>query len=115
MNHRLPAAHPAREIALQFNPVPALRQVRPYIRWNARFNHYIASAERQLRKSRRFERSLNIHSVIHHVGNELRVRLRLVEAAHDAKSDMYRSLLHKRRNDRMKRPLAPRERVWMLR
>ena len=46
-------------------------------------------------------------------GDELRVRLRLVEAAHDAEADLDVALLHERRDDRVQRPLARREHVRM--
>ena len=45
---------------------------------------HVAAGERELRHARGFERRLNVHAVIDDVGDELRVGLRLVPAAHDA-------------------------------
>ena len=52
--------------------------------------------------------------MVHDVGNELRVRLRLVQPAHDAEADVHVALLHEGRNDGVERPLARRERVGMV-
>ena len=71
----------------------------------------VAAAERSLREAARLERLLDVEAVVGDVGDELRVRLRLVEAAHDAEADLHVALLHERRDDRVQRPLARRERV----
>ena len=39
------------------------------------------------REARRFQGGLNIHPVIHNVGDELRVRQRLIGSAHDSEPD----------------------------
>ncbi len=62
-----------------------------------------AAAERQLGEARRFERGLNVHAVIHPVRNG--VRLRLIEAAHDAEADVNIALSHEGRNNSVERRL----------
>ena len=49
--------------------------------------------------------------VIDDVGDELRVRLRLVQSAHDAEADVHVVLLHEPRNDGVERALPRREHV----
>ena len=78
---------------------------------DAPLDHHVAAAESQLGEARRLERRLNVHAVIHHVGDKLRVRLRLVQAAHDAEADVDVVLLHEGRNDGVERALARRERI----
>jgi len=62
-------------------------------------------------KARRFEGSLNIHLEVDHVGDELRVGLRLVPAAHDAEGHASVALLGEGRNDGVQRALAAGEHV----
>src|SRR6266852_3320106 len=59
----------------------------------------IATPEGQLREPGGLERRLDVHLEVHDVGDKLRVRLRLVPAAHDAEGDAYVALLHERRDD----------------
>ena len=42
------------------------------------------------------------------------MRLRLVPSAHDPERHAHVSLLRKRRNDRVQRPLSPRQRIWRV-
>ncbi len=81
------------------------------LRRHARFHDHVASAERQLRHARRLERRLDVHPLIDDVADELRVRLRLIPAAHDAEGDSHLVLRHEAWNDRVERPLARLERV----
>ena len=69
----------------------------------------VAARERALREPAGLERLLDVEPVVDDVGDELRVRLRLVEAAHDPEPDPHVALLHEPRDDRVQRPLARRE------
>ena len=72
---------------------------------------YIAACKRYLPEPRGLQSFLNIHSKIDNIGNELRVRLRLIEAAHDSERNPLLPVAHKTRNDRMQRPLVTGELV----
>ena len=74
-----------------------------------------AAAEVQLGEARRLQRGLDVHSPVHHVGDELGVGLRLVEPSHDAEADMDVALLQEPGDDGVKRPLARGQRVGTLR
>jgi len=78
---------------------------------HARFDLHVASLEGTLGEAAGFERLLDGHPMIGDVGNELRVRLRLVPAAHDAESDLHLSLLQETGDDGVDRALARRERA----
>jgi hypothetical protein len=66
----------------------------------------IAASKGSLGEPGDLQSFLNTHSEIDDVGNELRVRLRLVKAAHDSERDPFLSVGHETRNDRMQRPLV---------
>ena len=70
-------------------------------------------SKRPLGESPGLERLLDGDPVVDDVRDELRVRLRLVPAAHDAEPDLHVVLLHERRDDRVQRPLARRQRVGL--
>src|SRR5580704_16772313 len=70
---------------------------------------HIAACKSYLPEARSLERFLNIHSEIHDVGNELCVRLCLIEAAHDSERNPFLSVCHETRNDRMQGTLVPGE------
>ena len=80
---------------------------------DAVFDGHVAAAKSFLGEARRFEGHLNIHPVVHDVGNELRVRLRLVQAAHDSEAHVHVALFHEGRDDGVEGPLARRQRVGM--
>ena len=82
---------------------------------NQRFDVHVAAGERALREAAGLERLLDVEAEVGDVGHELRVRLRLVEAAHDAEPDPHVALFHERRDDRVQRALARREHVRMRR
>ena len=82
---------------------------------HAILNQHVAAAELELGEARRLQRHLDIHAVIHHVADELRVRRSLVEAAHDAEPDVHVALLHEGGNDGVVGPLARRERIRVRR
>ena len=67
-------------------------------RRNAILHIKIAARKCELRESRGFDSRLNIHPEIDYVRNELRVRLRLIETAHDAECDPVIALGHEARN-----------------
>ncbi len=85
-----------------------------------RFGHgfldlHIAACEGSLGEASGLERLLNAHAVIDDVGDELRVRLRLVPAAHDAEADAHIALLHEAGDDGVQRTLVPGQHVGALR
>ena len=75
----------------------------------------IAAVEGSLGEAGLFERGLHIHSVVDDVGDELRVGLRLVPAAHNAEADVDIALLHEGRDDGVKRAFVSGERVGQAR
>ena len=68
--------------------MPFLFQLRPDDFRHAGLDQQLTSAGRWFGKTRRFERSLNVHLVIGDVGHKLHLRLRLIHAAHDTKGDV---------------------------
>ena len=82
---------------------------------HAIFDRNVAAGGIALGEARRFQRRLNVHPVIDDIGDELRVRQRLVRPAHDAEADMLIAAFHESRNDGVERPLAAGEHVGMLR
>jgi len=70
-------------------------------------HHHVASAESVLAEPGRLQRCLNVHFEIDQVRDELRVRLRLIPAAHDPERHPHISLLRKCGNDRMQRLFRP--------
>jgi hypothetical protein len=60
-----------------------------------------------------FESRLDIHVEINHVRNKLRVRLRLIEAAHDSEGDGSSLSLHESRDDGVQGTFARRKRVGL--
>ena len=77
----------------------ALGKLLKGLKRHARFDGDVAARRRFLREARGFERRLNVHSVVDHVGNELRVRQRLIGSAHDAEPDVHIAALHECGND----------------
>src|SRR4029079_9823957 len=62
------------------------------------------------------EGGLHVHSVVHDIGNELRVCDWLIRSSHNAKAYVLIPFFHERRNDGVKRALARREyvgRCWI--
>ena len=66
---------------------------------NRLLHHDVAALEGFFGEAGLFECGLDVHSVIDDVRDELRVSLRLVPAAHDAKTDVDVPLLHEGRDD----------------
>ena len=95
----------------QLDLVAALRKSGANVSRNRLLHLYIAALEGILRETRLLQRSLHIHAVINDVGDELRVRLRLVPAAHDAEADVHVALLHERRDDGVERTLVSGKRI----
>ena len=82
---------------------------------NQLFDRHIAAGEGGLREAAGLERLLDVEAAVGNARDELRVRLRLIEPAHDAEPDAHGVLLHERGNDRVQRSLARREHVGMVR
>ena len=76
------------------------------VRFYSRLNSYVTATFGAYREACIFQRGLNIHAVVHHVGDELRMGQRLVRAAHDSESDVLLAAFHERGNDSVKRTLA---------
>ena len=82
---------------------------------NAILHIDIAACKSSLAEPGGLQSFLNIHSEIDDVGDELRVRLRLVVSAHDPEADVNVVLFDERGDDGVQRPLARLKRVGMLR
>src|ERR1044071_8977340 len=107
MQHRLSSSHQGRVFRANNQVVALLPQSLDDVRTDARFDQNIAAdLTASHGKARRFQRSLNIHSIVDKVRDKLRVRQRLVGPSHDAKTDMHVTALHERRNNRMEWALA---------
>src|ERR1700722_16561459 len=113
MQYRLPAAHEPPKNPQTLQPMSPLLQLAANNVGHSRFYHQVAAAQRNLSESRRFERGLNIHPVIHYVAHKLHLSLRLIHTPHDAEGDVLRALLQKGGNDGVEGTLARRERVGM--
>ena len=71
-------------------------------------------SKRALGEAAGLERLLDGEAVVDDVRHELRVRLALVPAAHDAEADLVVALLHEGRDDGVQRALARRQRVRLV-
>src|ERR1035438_6756428 len=80
-HHRFPLPHRERKWLKQLNLVPALRQFVSYGCRNGIFHLHVAAFKSSFRKPWLLQRRLHVHSVIHHVCDQLRVRLSLVPAS----------------------------------
>src|SRR6516165_1597935 len=82
---------------------------------NARLDNDSAPELLAIGKTRFFHGSLDIHMVIDDVRHKLRVSERLIEAAHDAETDVLGTSLHKPWNDRVERTLTAGEGIGRCR
>ena len=108
-HHGLATAHDFRVIAAQIYLMSAAGERLADVLRNAILHHDVATVESHFGEARRLHRRLDVHPVVDHVGDELRVRLRLVVAAHDSEGDALIAFLHERRNDRVQRAFVPGE------
>ena len=81
---------------------------------NEGFDIHVTSVEGGFREAPGFQSLLDVKAEICDVGDELGLRLRLIESSHDPKADAHSILFHERRNDRVQWPLARLERVGMI-
>src|SRR6185437_12318686 len=95
-----------RVVAAQLYSMPAGGERPANALWNAALHVDIAPVESHLGEARRLHRGLDVHTVVDHIGDELGMRLRLIEAAHDAEGDPLLTALHEPRNDRVQRTLV---------
>src|SRR5207253_10686817 len=95
--------------------VAELAELRPDLLRNAGLDLDVAAFERAFGEAARLQRLLDAHPVVDHVDHELRMRLRLVPASHDAESDLHLALLEEPGDDGVQRTLARRERVGQAR
>src|SRR5579872_6727300 len=79
--------------------------------WYERLDAHVATGEGALRKTSGFEGLLNIETEVGDIGDELCVRLGLVESTHDTEADLYVALLHECGDDGVQRAFARREHV----
>src|SRR6266478_7240651 len=114
VHHGLSASHQRGVLLARGEVVPLITQCLQDLGLNPRLDHNVTTY-RIVRdgESGRFDRGLDIHAVVHKVGDKLRVGQRLVWTTHDAKADVQVALLHKSWNDRVKWPLARLQRVGM--
>src|ERR1700743_1016480 len=87
----------------QLDLMSSLRQFRSHCLRNCLLHLHIAAVKGSLGEARLFHRSLYIHAIVHHIRYKLRMRLRLVPAAHNAKPDMDIPFFHERRDDGVER------------
>src|SRR4029078_12937419 len=81
--------------------VPKSCEFLPNVCGHKRLDIHVASLERSFREPARFKGLLNVETEVGDMRHELRVRLRLIKAAHDAETDSNAILFHKCGNDRM--------------
>src|SRR5262249_45908747 len=105
----------SRKRAAQLHFVPQTFQFVSSFRGKAIFHLHVTSGERKLREAWRLKGRLNVHLEVDQVRYKLNVRLRLVPPAHDSKRHPRITLLPERRNNRLQRPLASRQRIRRLR
>src|SRR6202158_3814158 len=110
-HHHLSAADVRGKCSQHLNLVPLGRQFIARRRRNAVLHHHVAACKRKLRKPWRLQRRLNVHLEVRDVRDELRVRLRLIPSAHNAKCHSRLASLRESGNDGVARPLAPRQRI----
>ena len=94
--------------------VAASGQLHSNIFGNERFDRHITSLKCAFREASGLEGFLDVETVVGDIGYELRMRLRLIEAAHYAKGDAYPIPFHESRNDGVQRPLSRFQRVGMI-
>ncbi len=87
------------------------RKLRKRIRRHTRLDHDVASELFTYREARLLHRGLDVHVVVDHIGDKLRVRKRLIHAAHDAETNVLVAVLHKGGNDGVERTLVTGERI----
>src|SRR5262245_60694668 len=73
-----------------------------------RFDIHVTTFEGHFAEPSGFERLLNVEIEIRDIGDELRMRLRLIESSHDSKADPHAILFHEARNDGVEGTLAGR-------
>src|SRR6267154_1764804 len=83
----------------------------PHFRRHSRLDHNVAPTLWTHRETRGLERLLDVHAVINHVRNKLRVRQRLVRPSHDSETDMLIPMFHESWNDGVERPLSRSQRI----
>src|SRR5437868_5845001 len=93
VEHGLAVAEVRRARRPQFQLVPEPGELCADLFGDARLDLDVTPLEGTLGETARLQRLLDAHPVVDHVDHELRVRLRLVPAAHDAESDLHLSLL----------------------
>src|SRR5581483_3785105 len=96
------------------NFMSALGELLERGRRDANLDSHVASAGTALGESRRLHSGLHVHSIIHNIGNKLRMGEGLVEAAHNAKADVQIALFHKSGNNGVQRALAAGQHVRMF-
>src|SRR2546425_9286476 len=87
VEHRLAVAEVRRARWPHLQIVPEPGELRSDLLGDARLDLDVASFECALGEAARLQRLLDAHAVVDHVHHELRVRLGLVPAAHDAEAD----------------------------
>ena len=90
------------------------RQLLPNVLRHKRFDVHVTSLECSFREPSGFKSFLDVETEVGDVGHELRMRLRLIKASHDAETDTDTILFHKRGNDRVQRAFSRRERIRVI-
>ena len=94
--------------------MPLAFQLRAYVASHPILQLYVAALKGHFRKSGRLQGRLYILVEIHDMGDELRVRKRLICASHDAESDVLIAAFHECGNNGVKWTLAGREHVGRI-
>src|SRR5271157_6434516 len=102
----LPATHGGGVFVPHVELMPHRGKFLPYFGRHSRLDHDVAPTLGTDRETGVLQSLLDIHAVVSHVGNELRVGQRLVCASHDPETNVLLSLLHESRNDGVERSLA---------
>src|SRR5208337_1703975 len=108
---RLPAAHVRGKGAEEGDLVSLGGKIVAGLLREAVLQLDVAAFKGTFGESRSLQRRLNVHLEIHEIRDELRVRLRLVPAAHDAERHAKIALLRKPRDDGVAGTLAAGQRV----
>ncbi len=106
MHDCLPATHGGGVFVPHVELMPHRGKFLPHFGRHSRFDHDVAPMLRTDSETGVLQSLLDIHAVVDHVGNELRVGQRLVRSSHDPEANVLLSMLHASRNDGVERPLA---------
>src|SRR5690242_3465830 len=109
MNHGLTPSHGARVWTANLELVSHSGEFLPYFGWYSGFDHDLTAMPSAHCEARILQCLLDVHPVIHQVGDKLGVGHRLIGAPHDTEANVLIPIFHECRNDGMKRTLPWRQ------